>query len=130
MLFRHYNSLYFHDLLQVLITLLVLNLLHVLDVVPLKRYSRSLGEKVLVPSIGISTHAVLAMWAKANSSHISLFSLTQPLLPIATVAFSFCQKLASPPSLVVPISILSGTSLLVTGRKLFRGETDGPLPSI
>ncbi|XP_040034130.2 uncharacterized protein LOC120820451 [Gasterosteus aculeatus] len=99
---------------QVLITLLVLNLLHVLDVVPLKRYSRSLGEKVLVPSIGISTHAVLAMWAKANSSHISLFSLTQPLLPIATVAFSFCQKLASPPSLVVPISILSGTSLLVT----------------
>ncbi|KAM8858931.1 uncharacterized protein AB9W97_019262 isoform 2-T4 [Spinachia spinachia] len=104
-------------------SLLALNLLHVLDVVPLKRYSRSLGEKVLVPSICTSIHAVLAMWAKANCSNSSLFSLTPPLLPMATVAFSSCLKLASSPSLAVfvPISILGGTSLAVTACRGFSG---------
>ncbi|XP_037322105.2 uncharacterized protein si:ch211-248a14.8 [Pungitius pungitius] len=108
---------------QVLLSLFVLNLLHVLDVVPLKRYSRSLGEKVLVPSICMGIHAVLATWAKANCSSVSLFSLTQPLLPVATAAFSLCQKPASPPSLVVsvPISILGGTSLVVTACRDLSG---------
>ncbi|XP_040906515.1 uncharacterized protein si:ch211-248a14.8 [Toxotes jaculatrix] len=104
---------------QVLISLLVLNLLHVLGLVPLKHYSSSLGERVLVPAICNSIHAVLAMWAKANSLYGGLLSLTLPLLPLLTVGFSFALKLASPPSthISVLISILSGTSLVITAFK-------------
>ncbi|KAM6923205.1 uncharacterized protein PEZ65_011388 isoform 1-T1 [Lycodopsis pacificus] len=112
---------------QVLVSLLVLNLLHVLDLVPLKHYSRSLGETVLVPSICNSIHAVLAMWAKANSSNAGLFPLILPLLPMLTVGFSSSQKLASTPSLhtSVLISILGGTCFVVTASRGLSGV--GPL---
>ncbi|XP_044070348.1 uncharacterized protein si:ch211-248a14.8 [Siniperca chuatsi] len=104
---------------QVLVTLLVLNLLHVLDLVPLKQYSRSLGERVLVPAICNSIHAVLAMWAKASGSYAGLYPLTLPLLPIVTVGFTFYLKLASPPSINISalISILSGTSFVITASQ-------------
>ncbi|XP_023273897.1 uncharacterized protein LOC111663798 [Seriola lalandi dorsalis] len=104
---------------QVLISLLVLNLLHVLDLVPLKHYSRSLGERVLVPAICNSIHDVLAMWAKASSSYAGLFALTLPLLPLLTVGFSFTLKLASPPPIHISvlISIVSGTSIVISASK-------------
>lgn len=106
------------NLFQVLISLLVLNLFHVLHVVPLKHYSKSLGERVLVPAICNSIHAVLATWAKASSSYTGFFSLTLPLLPLLTVSFSFALKLVSPPSIHISvlISILSGTSIVITGE--------------
>lgn len=106
-------------LFQVLISLLVLNLLHALHLVPLKNYSRPLGERLLVPAICNSIHAVLAMWAKANSSYSSLYALSLTLYPIVTAGFGFCLKLAFPPSIhiYVFISILSGTSFVITGKK-------------
>ncbi|XP_039640824.1 uncharacterized protein si:ch211-248a14.8 isoform X1 [Perca fluviatilis] len=108
---------------QVLVSLLVLNLLHVLDLVHLKHYSRSLGEKVLVPSICNSIHAVLAMWAKASSSYAGLFPLLLPLLPMLTVGFSFSQKLTSTPSIHISvlISILGGTSFAITASQGLSG---------
>ncbi|XP_059215171.1 uncharacterized protein si:ch211-248a14.8 isoform X2 [Centropristis striata] len=108
---------------QVLVSLLVLNLLHVVDLVPLKHYSSSLGERLLVPSICNSVHAVLAMWAKASSSYAGLFPLLLPLLPMVTVALSFSQKLASPPSIhsSVLISILGGTSFVITASQGLSG---------
>ncbi|XP_037637366.1 uncharacterized protein si:ch211-248a14.8 isoform X2 [Sebastes umbrosus] len=108
---------------QVLVSLLFLNLLHVLDLVPLKHYSRSLGERLLVPSICISIHGVLAMWAKASSSYVGLFPLMLPLLPMLTVGFSFTQKLASPPSIHISvlISILGGTSFIITASRGLSG---------
>nr|XP_019953703.1 PREDICTED: uncharacterized protein LOC109636434 [Paralichthys olivaceus]XP_019953714.1 PREDICTED: uncharacterized protein LOC109636434 [Paralichthys olivaceus] len=104
---------------QVLISVSVLNLLHVLDLVPLKCYSRSLGERVLVPAICTSTHAVLATWAQASSVYSGLFPTTLPLLPLLTVGFSFALKLTSLPSLHISvlISILTGTSLVITVSK-------------
>jgi len=118
-LHRYCNSIYLHNLFQVLVSISALTLLHVLNVVPLRRYSRSLGEKMLVPSICSSIHAVLAMWAKANSSDVGLFPLLLPLLPLATLGFSLSQKLASSPSLHISalISILGGTSFVVSGKK-------------
>ncbi|XP_053189262.1 uncharacterized protein si:ch211-248a14.8 isoform X1 [Scomber japonicus] len=100
---------------QVLVSLLFLNLLHVLDLVPLKQYSRSLGERLLVPGVCNSIHAVLAMWAKASSSYAGLIPLTMPLLPLLTVGFSFALKLALPPSIHISVlfSILSGTSIVI-----------------
>ncbi|KAG7228614.1 hypothetical protein INR49_013300 [Caranx melampygus] len=108
---------------RVLISLLVLNLLHVLDLVPLKPYSRSLGERVLVPAICNSIHAVLAMWAKASSPYVSLFAFTLPLLPLLTVGFSVTLKLASPPPvhISVLISIMSGTSIVLSASKDLTG---------
>lgn len=108
-----------HYPFQVLVSILVLNLLHVLDLVSLKHYSRPLGERLLVPAICNSVHAVLATWAKANSSYSGLFPVTLPLLPIVTVGFSYCLKLPSPPSIhfSVLISILSGTSFVITGKR-------------
>ncbi|KAK5854219.1 hypothetical protein PBY51_015309 [Eleginops maclovinus] len=104
---------------QVLISLLVLNLLHVLGLVPLKRYSSSLGERVLVPSICSSTHAVLSMWAKAGSSYAGLFPVILPLFPMVTMGFSFSQKLSSSPSneISILISILCGTSFVITASQ-------------
>lgn len=106
------------DLFQVLVSLLFLNLLHVLDLVPLKQYSRSLGERLLVPAICNSIHAVLAMWAKASSSYAGLIPLTMPLLPLLTLGFSFALKLTSPPSMHISVlfSILSGSSFVITGK--------------
>ncbi|XP_030296929.1 uncharacterized protein LOC115596215 isoform X2 [Sparus aurata] len=101
---------------QVLVSLLFINLLHLLDLAPLKPYSRPLGERLLVPAVCSSIHGVLAMWAKASSSSAGLYPLTLPLLPLVTVGFSLCLKLASPPSihLSVGFSILSLTSFVIT----------------
>ncbi|XP_028982849.1 uncharacterized protein si:ch211-248a14.8 [Betta splendens] len=100
---------------QVLISLLFLNLLHVVGLVPLKPYSRPLGERLLVPSICGSVHAVLVMWAKASSWSAGLFPLTLPLLPPLTAAFGFALKLSTAPSfhISVLISIVSGTSIVI-----------------
>ncbi|XP_028280045.1 uncharacterized protein LOC114447787 [Parambassis ranga] len=104
---------------QVLVSLFILNLLHVLNVVHLKHYSRPLGERLLLPAICNSLHSVLVMWAKACSSYTSLFLLTQPLLVPVTASLSFALKLASPPSIhtTVLISILSGTSIVITASR-------------
>ncbi|XP_070696864.1 solute carrier family 35 member D3 [Pempheris klunzingeri] len=108
---------------QVVVSLLVLNLLHVLDLVPLKRYSRSLGERVLVPAICSSIHAVLAMWAKASSLYTGLYPLTLPLLPVITMGFSFLLKLSPSPSIHISvlISILSGTCFVITASQSLEG---------
>ncbi|CAJ1067169.1 uncharacterized protein si:ch211-248a14.8 [Xyrichtys novacula] len=100
---------------MVLVSLLVLNLFHVLNLVPLKRYSRSLGERVLVPAICSSIYAVLATWAKASSTYDGLFTISLPLLPILTVGFSFCQKLVPPPALhyFVLSTLLCGASFTI-----------------
>lgn len=104
---------------QVLISLLVLNLLHVLDLVPLKPYSRPLGEKVLVPSISCSVQSVLTMWAKDSSSCTGLFPLLMPLLPLLTAALSYILKLTPPPSthISVLVSFLSGMCVVVTASR-------------
>uniref|UniRef100_A0A8C8A137 Si:ch211-207n2.7 n=1 Tax=Oryzias sinensis TaxID=183150 RepID=A0A8C8A137_9TELE len=79
----------------VLVSLLFLNLLHALNLVALKPYSRSLGERLLLPAICNSAQAVLTMWAKASSSSASLFLVTVPLLPLVTLALSFTLQLSS-----------------------------------
>ena len=95
-----------------------LNLLHVLNLVPLRHYSRSLGERLLAPAICSSIHAVLAMWAKASNPYAGLYPLTLLLLPVVTVGFSLCLRLAAPPSIHISVltSILSGTSFVITGK--------------
>ncbi|KAJ4949365.1 hypothetical protein JOQ06_020880 [Pogonophryne albipinna] len=115
----HYPYAVALSLAQVLISILFLTLLHVLGLVHLKPYSRSLGERVLVPSICSSTHAVLSMWAKAGSSYAGLFPLMLPLLPMVTMGFSFSQKLSSSPSMEISvlISILGGTSFVITASQ-------------
>lgn len=101
---------------QVVISLLFVNLLHLLGVVPLQRYSRPLGERLLVPSICGSIYGVLSMWAKANSSFSGLLTLVMPLLPLLTMGLSFLFKLTSQLSthISVLISFISGTSLVIT----------------
>lgn len=86
----------------------------------LKPYSRSLGERLLLPAICNSAQAVLTMWAKASSSSASLFLVTVPLLPLVTLALSFTLQLRSPPSIhsSVLISILSGMVMVITGKLL------------
>lgn len=103
---------------QVLVSLLFLNLLHALNLVVLKGYSRSLGERLLLPAICNSVQAVLTMWAKASSSSATLFLVTVPLLPLVTLALSFILKLRSPPSLhsSALISIISGMVIVITGK--------------
>uniref|UniRef100_A0A3Q2VQB0 Si:ch211-207n2.7 n=1 Tax=Haplochromis burtoni TaxID=8153 RepID=A0A3Q2VQB0_HAPBU len=94
------NCLFFYILsFQVLVSLLFLNLLHALDLVHLRSYSRSLGERMLPSAICSSIQAVLTMWARASSSSSNLFVLMVLLLPLVTVAFSFALKLASPPAI-------------------------------
>ncbi|XP_015230096.1 PREDICTED: uncharacterized protein LOC107084677 [Cyprinodon variegatus] len=95
---------------QVLVSIVFINLLHALGLVPLKSYSRLLGERLLLPSICSSVHSVLVTWAKASSLYASLFLFTVPLLPLLTVGFSFALRVKSPPSYhsLVLISIMSG----------------------
>lgn len=71
-----------------------------------------------MPAICSSIHGVLAMWAKASSSSAGLYPLTLPLLPLVTVGFSLCLKLASPSSIHISVglSILSLTSFAITGK--------------
>ncbi|XP_041645686.1 uncharacterized protein si:ch211-248a14.8 isoform X2 [Cheilinus undulatus] len=108
---------------QVLVSIVFLNLLHLLNLVPLNHYSRSLGERVLVPSICSSIHAVLATWAKASSIYVSLFPVTLTLLPVVTVGFSFCLKLAPSPPLHFSLlsSLLCGTSFVITALQSVAG---------
>lgn len=100
-------------------SLLLLNLLHVLGLVHLKPYSRPLGEKLLVPAICLSTYDVLVMWAKASSLYSGLYTQTLLLLPLATVGLSHCLKLPSLPSVhtSVVVAILSGASFVLTGKR-------------
>lgn len=101
---------------QVLVSLLFLNLLHVLNLVSLRRYSRSLGERMLVPAICNSINNVLAMWAKASNPYAGLYPLTLPLLPLVTVGLSFYLKLVFLPTIHISvlISVLCGTSFAIT----------------
>lgn len=113
------NCFFFYILpFQVLVSLLFLNLLHALDLVHLRSYSRSLGERMLPSAICSSIQAVLTMWAKASSSSSNLFVLMVLLLPLVTVAFSFALKLASPPAshITALTLIISGTSVIITGK--------------
>ncbi|XP_053731896.1 uncharacterized protein si:ch211-248a14.8 isoform X1 [Synchiropus splendidus] len=109
---------------QVLVSLLFLNLFHLLGLVPLKRYSRPLGEKLLVPAICASIYAVLTMWTKANSAFSSVTPLTVPMLPLLTVVLSFVLKLSSPPSvhMSILIFILSVSSVISTVSKGVSGS--------
>lgn len=101
---------------QVLVSLLFLNLLHLLGLVPLKHYSRSLGERLLLPAICNSVQAVLAMWVKASGSYASVFLLILPVLAPMTVGFSFALKVETRPSVHISVllCILSGTSVVIT----------------
>lgn len=103
--------------LQVLVSLVFLNLLHILGLVPLKRYSRSLGERLLLPAVCNCVQAVLVLWVKGSSSCAGLFLFTVPLLPLVTTGFSFALKLATPPSnhSIVLISMLSVMFVIITG---------------
>uniref|UniRef100_A0A146P4M0 Si:ch211-207n2.7 n=1 Tax=Fundulus heteroclitus TaxID=8078 RepID=A0A146P4M0_FUNHE len=109
---------------QVLVSLVFINLLHALGLVPLRSYSRSLGERLLLPAICNSVHSVLVTWAKASSPYTSLFFFTVPLLPLLTVGLSFALKVASPPShhSSVLISILSGMFVVITASKGISGN--------
>ncbi|XP_017283755.1 uncharacterized protein si:ch211-248a14.8 [Kryptolebias marmoratus] len=104
---------------QVLVSLLFLNLLHVLGLVPLKRYSRGLSERLLLPAVCSCAQAVLVLWVKGSSSCAGLFLFTVPLLPLVTVGFSLALKLASPPSSpsVVLVSTLSVMFVIITASK-------------
>ncbi|XP_033835987.2 uncharacterized protein si:ch211-248a14.8 isoform X1 [Periophthalmus magnuspinnatus] len=101
---------------KVMISVLFLNLLHLLGTVSLHSYSRVLGEKLLVPSICSSIYGVLSMWAKANSSNSGLFPLVLPLLTLFTMVLSFLLNLQSPLSTLISIliSFFSGTTFVVT----------------
>ncbi|XP_075993315.1 uncharacterized protein LOC142988156 [Genypterus blacodes] len=101
---------------QVVISLLVINLFHLLDLVPVKPYSQVLGERLLVPAICDSIRGVVDMWAKASSSYAGLFPLTVRLLPLVTVGWSLFLRLAVPPSVHVSVvvSIMTGISIVIT----------------
>uniref|UniRef100_A0A3P9NYY2 Si:ch211-207n2.7 n=1 Tax=Poecilia reticulata TaxID=8081 RepID=A0A3P9NYY2_POERE len=73
---------------QVLVSLVFINLLHALGLVHLRPYSRSLGERLLLPAICNSFHSVLMNWAKASSPYANLFLFTVPLLPLLTLGFT------------------------------------------
>ncbi|XP_067093145.1 uncharacterized protein si:ch211-248a14.8 [Osmerus mordax] len=98
---------------QVLVTLLALQLLHALGLVPLKPYSLSLGERLLVPSICDSVQAVLGMWAE--SSHSGLYPLTMRLLPLLSVGWCHGLGLARSPLLhVTVVTVVTVTSVAIT----------------
>lgn len=73
---------------------------------------------MLAPAIGLSIQDVLVTWAKASSLDSGLYPQTLLLLPSATVGFSYCLKVPSPPSVHVSVltAILSGTSFVLTGK--------------
>lgn len=100
-------------------TLLFLNLLHVLDLVRLQPYSRTLAEKILVPAVCLSVQDVVVVWAKASSLYCGLHPHILLLLPSATAGFSYWLKLPSLPSVHVSVLIgfLSGTSFVLTGKR-------------
>uniref|UniRef100_A0A3B3ZXF7 Uncharacterized protein n=1 Tax=Periophthalmus magnuspinnatus TaxID=409849 RepID=A0A3B3ZXF7_9GOBI len=95
----------YHYPYAAVISVLFLNLLHLLGTVSLHSYSRVLGEKLLVPSICSSIYGVLSMWAKANSSNSGLFPLVLPLLTLFTMVLSFLLNLQSPLSTLISVLI-------------------------
>nr|XP_057914882.1 uncharacterized protein si:ch211-248a14.8 isoform X2 [Doryrhamphus excisus] len=101
---------------EVLVSVSFFNVLHILGVAPLRRYNRPLGERLLVPSICSSVHAVLAMWAEASGAYGGLFPLAMGLLPLTTVGLSYALKVTAAPSghASVLVSILTGSSLVFT----------------
>ncbi|KAF7220335.1 solute carrier family 35 member D3 [Nothobranchius furzeri] len=104
---------------QVVVSLVFLNLLHVLGLVPLKRYSRPLGERLLLPALCNSVQAVLVMWTRASTSYGGFFLFIMPLLPLVTVGFSFVLKVTSPPSShsTALISMLTGMFIIFSASK-------------
>lgn len=103
---------------QVLVTLLYLLLLHAMGLAPLKPYSLSLGERLLVPSICGSAQAVLGVWAEA-SAHSGMYALTMRLLPLLCVGWSHGLRLAVPPSvhLTSLITVITLTSVTITASQ-------------
>lgn len=102
---------------QVLVSILLIRLLHAVGLLPLKPYCRQLGERLLVPALGLGGHNVLATWTKASGSSTGLYRLVLPLLPILTIVLGLRLKVASTPSVhvAVLVSVLSGTCVSVTG---------------
>lgn len=102
---------------QVLVSILLLRLLHSVGLLPLRPYCRRLGERLLVPALGLSGHSVLVMWVKASGSSAGLYRLVLPLLPVLTIVLRLHLKTASTPSVHVSVLvlILSGTCVSVTG---------------
>ncbi|KAM7385409.1 hypothetical protein PAMP_001495 [Pampus punctatissimus] len=88
-----------------------------------QQYSRSLGERLLVPAICNSIHAVLGMWGKAINPYAGLTPVILPLLPLLTAGLSFVLKLASLPSIHISLllSILSGSSIAISAFKGLSG---------
>ncbi|XP_038816532.1 uncharacterized protein LOC120017680 isoform X1 [Salvelinus namaycush] len=100
---------------QVLVTLLYLLVLHAVGLAPLKPYSLSLGERLLVPSICGSAQAVLGVWAEA-SAHSGMYPLTMGLLPLLCVGWSHGLQLALLPSVHLTglITVITFTSVTIT----------------
>lgn len=102
---------------QVLVSILLLRLLHTVGFLPLRPYCRQLGERLLVPALGLGGHSVLATWAKASGSSAGLYRLVLPLLPVLTIVLGLRLKVASMLSVhvAVLVSVLSGTCVSITG---------------
>lgn len=100
-------------------SLFFLNLLRALGLVRLQPFSRLLGEKVLVPAIGLSVHDVLVTWAEARSLDSGLGPQTLLLLASVTAGFSYWLKVPSLPSVHFSVltAILSGASFVLAGER-------------
>ncbi|KAL0964496.1 hypothetical protein UPYG_G00324630 [Umbra pygmaea] len=103
---------------QVLVTLICLLLLHAVGLAPLKPYSLSLGEQLLVPSICGSAQVLLGVWADA-SAHSGMYPLTMALLPILCVGWSHGMHLAVPPSVRLTglITVITVASVGITASQ-------------
>uniref|UniRef100_A0A3B3VKG0 Si:ch211-207n2.7 n=1 Tax=Poecilia latipinna TaxID=48699 RepID=A0A3B3VKG0_9TELE len=119
---------------QVLVSLVFINLLHALGLVHLRPYSRSLGERLLLPTICNSFHSVLMTWTKTSSPYANLFLFTVPLLPLLTLGFSFALKVASPPShhlsplesLYAPLALILHSLSLISFAKVSESVRQQP----
>uniref|UniRef100_A0A3B5LWU8 Uncharacterized protein n=1 Tax=Xiphophorus couchianus TaxID=32473 RepID=A0A3B5LWU8_9TELE len=110
---------------QVLVSLVFINLLHALGLVHLRPYSRSLGERLLLPAICNSVHSVLMTWAKASSPYANLFLFTVPLLPLLTLGFSFALKV-SLEYLYAPLALILHSLSLITFTKVSESVRQQP----
>ncbi|XP_024278509.1 uncharacterized protein si:ch211-248a14.8 [Oncorhynchus tshawytscha] len=114
----HYQFAVPITFVQVLVTLLYLLLLHAMGLAPLKPYSLSLGERLLVPSVCGSAQTVLGVWAEA-SAHSGMYALTMRLLPLLCVGWSHGLRLAVPPSVHLTglITVITFTSVTITASQ-------------
>uniref|UniRef100_A0A674E443 Si:ch211-207n2.7 n=1 Tax=Salmo trutta TaxID=8032 RepID=A0A674E443_SALTR len=93
---------------QVLVTLLYLLLLHAMGLAPLKPYSLSLGERLLVPSICGSAQAVLGVWAEASAHSgilITVITLTSVTITSKCI-YSMWEILIVLECLYAPLALL------------------------